>query len=214
MDNELKKGELKKKYDIIILPDDNLSTMTGENMSDYAKKRWESSPPEFRSGFGKKGVDALKEFVQAGGTLLTFGNAGELPIKEFKLPIRNVVENISSKEFWAPGSTLKLDIDTNNHFAYGMPENGLVLFVGNNDVYQVLTSKKNHFVERIATYVDRDIMQSGWLIGEDVIANKAAMVSVKMDMGQVVLIGFRPQHRVQTHGTFKFVFNALLSRPR
>ncbi len=214
MDNELKMGELKKKYDIIILPDDNLSTMTGENMSDYAKKRWESYPPEFRTGFGKKGVDALKEFVQVGGTLLTFGNAGELPIKEFKLPIRNVVENKSSKEFWAPGSTLKLDIDTNNHFAYGMPENGLVLFVNNNDVYQVLTSKKNHFVERIATYVDRDIMQSGWLIGEDVIANKAAMVSVKMDMGQVVLIGFRPQHRVQTHGTFKFVFNALLSRPR
>jgi len=53
-------------------------------------------------------------------------------------------------------------------------------------------------------------MASGWLLGEEVIANKAAIVAVKMGAGEVVMIGFRPQHRVQTHGTFKFVFNALV----
>ena len=57
----------------------------------------------------------------------------------------------------------------------------------------------------------RDILQRGGLLGEAVIAKKAAAVSVTLGKGKVVLLGFRPQHRAQTHGTFKLVFNALLN---
>ena len=75
------------------------------------------------------------------------------------------------------------------------------------------STDRSQDVEILATYVDRDILQSGWLLGEQVIARKAAAVSVKHGQGKVVLIGFRPQHRAQTHGTFKLVFNALLNGP-
>jgi glutamine amidotransferase-like uncharacterized protein len=79
-------------------------------------------------------------------------------------------------------------------------------------VYEVTSTDRSQDVEIFSTYVERDILQSGWLLGEQVIAKKAAAVAVRHGAGTVVLIGFRPQHRDQTHGTFKLVFNALLHR--
>ena len=110
----------------------------------------------------------------------------------------------------SPGSTLRVKVDNTHPLAYGMPSDALAMFLNSNQVYQVVPSDRNHRIERIVTFVDRDIMQSGWLIGEDVISEKAAMVSVGHGQGKVVLIGFRAQHRAQTHGTFKLVFNALV----
>jgi len=78
--------------------------------------------------------------------------------------------------------------------------------------FTLTSTDRSQDVEILATYVERDILQSGWLLGEQVIAKKAAAVTVKQGAGRVVLIGFRPQHRNQTHGTFKLVFNALLNR--
>ena len=52
---------------------------------------------------------------------------------------------------------------------------------------------------------------TGWVMAS--VSMAAAAVTVKHGAGKVVLIGFRPQHRDQTHGTFKLVFNALLNGP-
>ncbi len=220
MDAELKNGNLNRTYDVMILPADDVARMTGETDRGQGGVRpipgtgRDAYPPQYRSGFGQEGIDALEAFVNSGGTLLTFAEAGELAIAKFGLPVRNVVQDLPSTEFWSPGSTLWINIDNTNPLAYGMPAKGLATFLARNQVYEVIATPKNEQVERIATFVDRDIMQSGWLLGEDVIAKKAAMVSVRRGQGKVVLIGFRAQHRKQTHGTFKLVFNALLSGSR
>ncbi len=210
-DADITAGTLRDRFDTIVLPADSVDRMTGEyDEPGRAGSRPEDYPEAYRSGFGQSGVDALEAFVERGGTLVTFAQAGDLAIDEFGLPVRNVVAGIPSTEFWSPGSTLRVRVDTTNPLAYGMPAESLATFLGGNQAYEVVATPRNERVERIVTFVDRDILQSGWLLGEDLISSKAAMVSVGHGEGRVVLIGFRAQHRAQTHGTFKLLFNALL----
>jgi hypothetical protein len=91
-----------------------------------------------------------------------------------------------------------------------MPSKGLLFFWGS-PVYEILPSDDNDKYEVVVSYPERDILESGWLIGEEKMKNKVAMVVARKGKGKVVLIGFRAQHRGQTHGTFKLLFNSLLS---
>ena len=193
MDGEIKAGGLGAKYDVIVLPADSVQAMTGERPAGAGAgagagvggggvgSEPDTTPPEYRSGLGAEGVNALQAFVQKGGTLLTFGEAGDLPIQRFGLPLRNIVAGLPSKTFWSPGSTLRVRFDNTNPIAYGMPADGLVMFMTGGQVYEVTSTNNSQDVEILSTYIERDILQSGWLLGEQVIAKKAAAVTVKVE---------------------------------
>jgi hypothetical protein len=209
MDAEIKAGDLRASYDTIILPHDDAGSITGERRSGGYGGRGVDPPEQYQSGIGDEGVEALKAFVQAGGTLVTIGEAATLAIDAFDLNVRNVVENVPSTDFFCPGSTLRMKVDTSHPIAWGMPEEALGLF-WQSPAFEITPSASNHRYSRPVTFVDRDLMQSGWLVGEKYIANKAAVVTAEVGEGQVVLLGIRAQHRAQTDGTFKLLFNALL----
>jgi hypothetical protein len=61
-----------------------------------------------------------------------------------------------------------------------------------------------------AAYPEDEILMSGWLLGEEHLARKAAVVDTKWKDGRIILIGIRCQNRAQSHGTYKFLLNALL----
>jgi hypothetical protein len=217
-DAEIKKGDLDARYDVIILPDDSTAAITGERPpagpggrggGERPSRRDEEIPPEYRSGIGADGVKSLQSFVQKGGTLVTLGSAASFAIERFELNVRNVTANRNPKEFWCPGSTLRVKFSNTHPLAYGMPAEGLGLFFGS-PAFEIVPGARNEEYETVARYADRDLLESGWLIGEHVLAKKAAVVSARMGKGRVLLIGLRAQHRAQTHGTFKLLFNALI----
>jgi hypothetical protein len=212
MDKEIKGGGLAEKYDVIIIPNDSEAMITGEKLKEYAKARGRplpDFPEEYRSGIGKEGVESLREFVKAGGRLVCLNASSEFAIDAFDLKVRNVLKGLDRKEFFCPGSTLHAEIDTCHPLGYGMPPEELV-FHWDSLAFEVLPSGDNDRYDVVVSYAERDLMESGWLIGEKHLSKRPAMVVARVGEGEVVLFGFRPQHRAQTHGTYKLFFNSLL----
>ena len=212
-DEELNKGSLTERHDVIVLPDDTISLITGETPRARILEPWSPSwkyPPEYRSGIGKQGVENIRKFVETGGTLVTFNKASQFAIEKFGLPVRDVLKDLNTKEFFCPGSTLRASIDNSHPLAYGMPEEALILF-WESLAFEIVPSESNEDYEIVVEYPQSGILESGWLVGEEKMAGKAAMVSATLGKGKVILIGFKVQERARTHGTFKLLFNSLLN---
>ncbi|HVF86261.1 MAG TPA: M14 family metallopeptidase, partial [Pyrinomonadaceae bacterium] len=198
-DRDARGGNLRVRFDVIVLPDMTLKDIVeGREAGKY--------PAEYVGGIGEAGVKSLREFIEAGGTLLCFDSSSELAIKRFGLPVRNALEGIKTSEFYCPGSILALDVDTAHPMARGMSRDVNAYFI-NSSAFEIVGDSSR--VRVVARYAEKDMLRSGWLLGEKYLTGKAALVEVKLGKGRVVLFGFRPQHRAQTWGTFPFIFNAI-----
>ena len=69
----------------------------------------------------------------------------------------------------------------------------------------------NREIHAVGYYTDGNPLLSGWLIGPDKIAGHTVLAEIPVDEGRVIVFGFGVQSRAQTYGTFKLLFNAILS---
>jgi hypothetical protein len=199
-DADVRAGSLRSKFDVIVLPSMRLREIVEGRAKDTA-------PPELTGGITEAGVENLRRFVEDGGTLVCWDESTDFAIKRFGLPVKNALEGLRPSDFYCPGSILAVEVDTSHPLARGLGRVADVYFV-NSAAFEVTDPKRARVVAR---YVEDkgSLLRSGWLLGAQYLAGRAAVVETTLGRGRVVLIGFRPQHRGQTWGTFPFVFNAI-----
>lgn len=191
---------LDPKYKTIIFPDQSPNQI----LNGYAK---ETMPDEFVGGVGKEGVENLRKFTEAGGTLVFLNRASNFAVEQFKLPVKDVTQGLQRKDFFIPGSILRTELDTTSAIAKNMPQQSIAWFE-NSPAFEI-TDNTN--VKVIARYPEnpKDILLSGWALGAEKIAGKAALVEFTVGKGKIILFGFRPQYRGQSLATFPLLFNAI-----
>jgi hypothetical protein len=193
-------GHLRDRFDTIVFAE-----MATRQIMDGMRAG--TVPGQYAGGIGEPGAEELRAFVTAGGTLVALGNAAAFAIEQFNLPVTNVLAGLGQTQFFCSGALLRVEIKEPNHpVVAGLPAAPAVMFERN----EVFDTRPTFRGKVLATYLkDRSPLVSGFLLGAAVIEGKAAALDANYGSGHVILLGFRPQWRGQSHGTYKFLFNAL-----
>jgi hypothetical protein len=198
---DIRAGRLRDRFDVILFADQQPASIVSGN--DSATTR-----PEYRGGIGDDGVTALKAFVAAGGTLVMMGNACDLAIERFPLPVKNLKRGLTRDQHFAPGTIVKVEVDPAHLIGAGVAA-ATYGFYNNSPFFALTEGFASQQVSVVARYPNASVVASGWLRGEELMAGRAAVVAVDLKPGRIILFGLRPQHRAQTQATFPMLFNAL-----
>lgn len=220
MNAEIRAGDLRDRYDCIVLPSQSVSSI----LDGFAP---ESTDPRYTGGIGTDGIVALQDFVHDGGTLVCIDESCNLPVETFNIPVKNILEHVPSTEFWCPGSILRVAVDPDHPVGFGMPD-WISGYFRNSQAFELVKEAKNgssadtedendsrnpavrYPASVIARYSDTVLLESGWIEGADIIKDKPAIVEVQYGEGRIILLGFRVQNRGYTHGTFRLLFNSIV----
>ena len=195
VDHDVREEGLDTRFDCIIVPHQLVRQLyRGFSRAHYSSK--------FSGGLGDRGVASLRQFVERGGTMIAWDDSARFLSRRLELPVANPLARLTHSEFFAPGSLLSIDVDTDHPIGFGMPDQAAALFM-NGPAYRV---EKGTVVARFST--DSTLL-SGWLIGQQRIAGLAALTSIPLGLGKVILFGFRPHFRAQARGTYKLLFNSI-----
>ena len=166
MDEDVRKGGLRERFDLILYPDTGLSLKgiaTGidrrhgplafTKTTQFASHGAPTSTPDMTGGFTWNGLQHLETFVEKGGVLVTLGGATTLPldggiVRDVR---RATVRNLSN-----PGSELRVRFRRHDHpIAYGYPETTSVFRAGE-PVYALRRVDEGRIVLQWGTKIPND----------------------------------------------------------
>jgi hypothetical protein len=226
---ELDAGNLNAKYDVLIFVEGGIPALAGAGggrgggAGAGGRGAGPAGPPadlpaEYRSHFGTvtadRTVPQIKQFIEAGGTLIAIGASAANLARHLALPVENhLMEDgkpIPQTKFYAPGSVLRARVDTTNPVAAGMKAETDIFF-DNSPVWKLSPSATN--VKALAWFDSPTPLRSGWAWGQHYLDKGIIALDAKVGKGRALLFGAEIIQRAQPHGTFKFLFNAIYTRP-
>ena len=208
---QLRNGDVRQpglwdRFDVIIIPEiSTVDLLRGQQARNVR--------PAYRGGIGVEGVRNLRRFVELGGTIVTLGNSSAFAVEHLSVALTNVVRDDTEDDFYAPGTILRVTVDTTHPVGYGMPAEADVMFVTNGAFQPSQRRSSGAPTRTIVRYPNTPLRRSGWIIGEEKLRGMGAVVEARLGEGRIILHTFRVQHRGQTLGTFKLHFNSLFYGP-
>jgi hypothetical protein len=188
------------RYDVMVLPDGN-----------YADR------------LGKRGTDALKAWVQNGGTLVAVKGASsflrdkEVAISQLKAwepPKKKDDDKAVAEEryndFRVPGSAFRTTMNSRSYLTFGVPRPPAVLIEGSGAYLPV-----SHKVDNIITIDAKNPLISGvaWPESLERLRGSAYVVTESFGRGQVITFADDPNYRLFWRGTLPLFLNAVLYSP-
>jgi len=201
-DQQIRQGYLARRFTSIVLPSVEPSVLD---------EGWApgSMPVEFTGGLGSAGVQALRTFVEAGGTLVALGQSASWAAERLNLPVADRLRDQPKEVFFAPGAQVSLQVDTTTSVGRHMQARTAAWIEGG----AAFDLPARSAAVSVATYGTRPRVLSGWVHGANALAGASAVVEVPLGSGKVVLFGIDPQQRGLSMATFPLLFNALGPAP-
>lgn len=231
---ELDRGNLREKFDVLILVDGAVAGSGGPAVGrsretrdagdaappDSGAVEEASIPPEYRGRRGsittKVTVPHLRDFLENGGTILTIGSSTALAT-HLKLPVMNYLVSkdnagkdrpLSREKFYVPPSILRVHVDPTHPLVWGLSDELDVLFSASPTFR--LPENGDGGLRRVAWFEGKTPLRSGWAWGQEHLDGGVAIAEARVGQGKLVLFGPQIAFRAQPHGTFKFLFNGIL----
>ncbi len=201
-DQQIRQGDLTRRFTSVVLPSVDPSVLDAG---------WEpgSMPVEFTGGLGGAGLQALRAFVEEGGTLVALGRSASWISDKLDLPVVDRLRGQPNDVFFAPGAQVSLVVDTTTSTGRHMQPRTAAWIEGG----AAFDLSADGAAVSVATYGARPRVLSGWVHGASALAGASAVVEVPLGRGTVVLFGIDPQQRGLSMATFPLLFNALKLEP-
>jgi len=214
-------GNLNAQFDVLVFADGGIPAPAATGgAAATASRRFgtqaaDDLPAEYKATTGRvtveKTVPQLREFLSAGGTILTIGSSTSLA-RHLNLPFTNhLVEDgkpLPNEKFYVPGSVLQVRVDNTRPIAYGLGDR-VDVFFDESPVLRLAPDAPRDQARPVAWYDTDHPLRSGWAWGQRYLKDGLAVADVTVGRGKVYLFGPEILFRGQPHGTFKFLFNGI-----